>query len=221
MLTQYIHLLLCLAAAGVHGQIREHTVPGLEFRITSPDLLEECGNDVQPSRYTAGVQIKANYTEACYNIDEVFAWGTNNQTGRIDRSCHWDNDACPNEWYYRERSNFDSSANHSVITTAIAGDSTAEWSDWPLQVFRTFEREDCDETGDWHQWTGCEGLKDECRELPYGVRSFRVSYQSEENRTDECVVAGERGALESGAGVVGASVVTAFAVAAAVMAFVQ
>lgn len=68
----------------------------------------------------------------------------------------------------------------------------------PGQVFRTFEREGCGQGGHWHQWTGCENERDECRELPYGVRSFHVSYQLEDSRVDECVFAGERGAFESG-----------------------
>jgi hypothetical protein len=153
----------------------------------------------------------------------IFAWRDANHTaGRIDRSCHWDSDSCPNEWRYLDHSNFDPNATNSIITTGLAGDNMSEWLDGPAQVFRTFEREDCDEEGDWHQWTGCEDETDECRELPYGVRSFRVSYQAEEDRVDECVLAGERGALESGSGVVDVNIMVLFAMAAGliIMAFV-
>lgn len=94
----------------------------------------------------------------------------------------------------------------------------SEWLDGPAQVFRTFENEDCDEQGDWHQWTGCGNERDECRELPYGVKSFHVSYQDEDNRTDKCVLAGERGASESAADVLTMNCIAAFAVAATVMA---
>jgi hypothetical protein len=106
--------------------------------------------------------------------------------------------SCPNKWRYLEGFNFDPNVTNSVITTVLSGYNMDESPDWPAQVFRTFEREGCDQGGDWHQWTGCENERDECRELPYGVRSFHVSYQLGESRVDECVFAGERGALESG-----------------------
>lgn len=184
---------------------REHIVPGLGFRITSPDLLRDtgidCSNEDRLYRFTAGVEIKSNYTEACYNLDEVFAWRFDNQSVIVDRSCHWDSDSCPNEWRYLEGFNFNPNATNSVITTVLSGWKMQEPPDWRAQVFRTFERESCDQGGNWHQWTGCEDERDECRELPYGVRSFQVSYQSEDGRADECVFAGERGALESGSAV--------------------
>lgn len=202
---------------------RNHTVPGLGFRLTSPEALEEavfeCGRESNPPRLTAGVEIKANYTEGCYNIDEIFSWRPENQTGRFDRSCHWDSASCPNEWRYLEQSNFNPNATNSIITTILAGDRMSEWLDGPAQVFRTFEYEDCDGEGDWHQWTGCEDERDECRELPYGVKSFHVSYQDEDTRTDGCVLAGERGASESAAGVLGVNGIASLAVAAIVMAY--
>ena len=77
----------------------------------------------------------------------------------------------------------------------------AESRDWPLQAFRTFERESYYQGGNWHQWTGWENETDGCRELSYGVRSFHVSYQLEESRIDECIAAGQHGTLESGSGV--------------------
>jgi hypothetical protein len=172
------------------------------------------------SRFTAGVEIRSNYTEACYNIADIFAWrGANQTAGRIDRSCHWDSDSCPNEWRYLDHSKFDPNATHSVITTRLAGDDMSEWLNGPAQVFWTFEREDCDEEGSWHRWTGCEEVTDECRGLPYGVRSFRISYQAEEEEdmVGECVLAGERSAVESSVMVVGVNVMVLFAVAAGVM----
>jgi len=184
---------------------RQHIVPGLGFRVTSPEFLREgdvdCGDEDRLFRFTAGVEIKSDYTEACYNLDEVFAWRYANDSGLSnDRSCHWDGDSCPNEWRYVEGLNYDPNATNSVITTVLSGYNMDLSPDWPAQVFRTFEREGCDQGGDWHQWTGCENEKDECRELPYGVRSFQVSYQPEDTRVDECIFAGERGALESGSG---------------------
>ena len=69
---------------------------------------------------------------------------------------------------------------------------------------------------------GCEDETDECRELPYGVRSFRVGYQAEEeDRVDECVFARERGVLESGSKVMDANVMILLAMAAGVTVFVQ
>jgi len=181
---------------------REHIVPGLGFRITSPESLQvagiDCSDEDRWSRLTAGIEIKSNYTEACYNLDEVFAWRSNNSSGLNDRSCHWDSASCPNEWRYLEGFNYNPNTTNSVITTVLSGWNTEESPDWQAQVFRTFEREGCDQGGNWHQWTGCEDERDECRELPYGVRSFEVSYQSEDSRTDECVFAGERGVFESG-----------------------
>jgi hypothetical protein len=247
MLARYCQLALFLAVSSVRGQTyaqsqhadptdkrltisrrREHVVPGLAFRLTSPDLLAEadldCSDGNSLSRFTAGVEIKANYTEACYNIANIFDWRDANQTaGRIDRSCHWDSDSCPNEWRYLDHSNFDPNATHSIITTRLAGDGMSKWLDGPAQVFRTFEREDCDEEGDWHQWTGCEEVTDECRELPYGVRSFRVAYQAEEEekRVDGCVLAGERGGRESSSEVVDVDVMVLFAMAGLVLALVQ
>lgn len=195
------------------------------FRLTSPEVLEEadldCSDSDNLARFAAGVEIKANYTEGCYNIDEIFSWRPENQTGRLDRSCHWDSDSCPNEWRYLEHSNFDSNATNSIITTVLSGDSMSEWLDGPAQTFRTFENEDCDEAGDWHQWSGCEDERDECRELPYAVKSFHVSYsyQEEDDRADECVFAGERGASESGAGIFGVDRMAIFVGVAAMMAF--
>jgi hypothetical protein len=152
------------------------------------------------SRLTAGIEIKSNYTEACYDLDEVFAWRSHNSSGLNDRSCHWDSASCPNEWRYLEGFNFNPNTTNSVITTVLSGWNMQEAPDWQAQVFRTFEREGCDRGGNWHQWTGCEDERDECRELPYGVRSFQLAYQAEDDRTDGCVFAGERGALESGSG---------------------
>jgi hypothetical protein len=174
-------------------------------------------------RFTAGVEIRSNYTEACYNLADIFAWRDANHTaGRIDRSCHWDSDSCPNEWRYLDHSNFAPDATHSIITTHLAGDRMSEWLDGTAQVFRTFQREDCDEEGDWHQWMGCEDETDECRELPCGVRSFRVGYQAEEeDRVDECVFARERSVLESGSKVMDANVMILLAMAAGVTVFVQ
>lgn len=184
---------------------RKHIVPGLGFRITSPELLRErdvdCGDEDRLFRFTAGVEIKSDYTEACYNLDEVFSWRYDNHSGLNDRSCHWDSDSCLNEWRYVEGFNYASNATNSVITTVLSGYNMDESPDWPAQVFRTFEREGCDRGGDWHQWTGCEDERDECRELPYGVRSFQVSYQLEDSRIDECVFAGQRGTLESASGI--------------------
>ena len=203
-------------------------MPGLAFRLTSPDLLDnadlDCSDDNGLSRFTAGVEIRSNYTEACYNIANIFAWRDANQTaGRIDRSCHWNSDSCPNEWRYLHHYNFDPNATHSIITTRLAGDDMSERLDGPAQVFRTFERDDCHEEGDWHQWTGCEEVSDECRELPYGVRSFRVSYQAEEeeDRVGECVLAGERGALASSSGMFDVNAMVLFAIVAGVMVIVQ
>jgi hypothetical protein len=56
---------------------RGHMAPGLAFRLTSPSFLAEadleCSDDSGLSRSTAGVEIRANYTEACYNIADMFA----------------------------------------------------------------------------------------------------------------------------------------------------
>lgn len=200
---------------------REHIVPGLGFRITSPELLREadieCSDEHRWSRLTAGVEVKSNYTEACYNLDEVFAWRFDNQSGIVDRSCHWDSDSCPNEWRYLEGFNYNPNATNSVITTVLSGWNMKESPEWPAQMFRTFERERCDQGGNWHQWTGCEDERDKCRELPYGVRSFQVSYQSEEGRVAECVFAGERGALESGSGSLRVWSLTAWTVVVAML----
>jgi len=197
---------------------REHLVPGLGFRLTSPDILRDadidCGNEDRLYRFTAGVEIKSNYSEACYSLDEVFAWRFDNQSVIVDRSCHWDSDSCPNEWRYLEGFNYDPNATNSVITTVLSGWNMKESSDWPAQVFRTFEREGCDQGGNWHQWTGCEDERDECRELPYGVRSFQVAYQLEDSTVDMCVFAGERGALESGSGVLSVWSITALSIVA-------
>jgi hypothetical protein len=172
-------------------------VPGLAFRLTSPSFLAEadlnCGDDNSLSRFTAGVEIRANYTKTCYNMADIFAWrdDTNQTAGRTDRSCHWDSDSCPNELRYLDHSNSDPNATNSVITTRLAGDGMSEWLDRAAQVFQTFEREDCNEEGGWHQWAGCQEVTDECRELPYGVRSFQVSHQveeEEEDRVGECVL---------------------------------
>jgi hypothetical protein len=241
MLAQYAQLLLSLAVTGVRGQLyaqskhaisrnkrltrsrrREHTVPGLGFRFTSPESTGLDCDDNRLSDFTAGIEVKANYTESCYNIADIFAWRDANQTaGRIDRSCHWDSDSCPNEWRYLDHSNFNPNATHSIVTVVLAGDRMSERLDGPAQVFRTFEHADCDENGDWHQWTGCEDERDECRELPYGIRSFHVSYQSEETRADECVFAGERGEVESGSGIVNLDAMIMFAMVAGIMVLVQ
>ena len=193
-------------------------MPGLGFRLTSPEILRDgdvkCGDEDRLFRFTAGVEIKSNYTEACYNLDEIFAWRYDNHSGLNDRSCHWDSSSCPNEWRYLEGFNFDPNATNSVITTVLSGNNMDESPDWPAQVFRTFEREGCDQDGDWHQWTGCENERDECRELPYGVRSFHVSYQPKDSRVDECVFARERGALESGSAVLSVRSLTVLPVVA-------
>lgn len=55
--------------------------------------------------------------------------------------------------------------------------------DGPAQAFHTFEEEDCDEVEDWHEWASCEDERNKCRELPYSVKSFRVSCQNQENHT--------------------------------------
>ena len=204
---------------------RQHIVPGLGFRITSPEFLREgdvdCGDEDRLFRFTAGVRIRSNYTEACYNLNEVFDWRYDNHSGLNDRSCHWDSNSCPNEWQYLEGFKYDPNATNSVITTILDGNNMKESQDWPLQAFRTFERERCDQGGNWHQWTGCENEKDECRELPYGVRSFQVSYQLGDSRIDECVFAGQRGTLESSSGVlsVWSSTVVAVVVVMLALAF--
>lgn len=55
---------------------RQHIVPGLGFRITSSGFLRgedvDCGDKDRLFRFAAGVRTGSNYTEACYNLKEVF-----------------------------------------------------------------------------------------------------------------------------------------------------
>lgn len=64
----------------------------------------------------------------------------------------------------------------------------------PEFTLKVYPREDCEETEEerWFSWGGCE---DElaCRELPYGVASFRLERTGEED-VDECLLAAEHGA---------------------------
>lgn len=58
----------------------------------------------------------------------------------------------------------------------------------------TLNWEDCEETEkeSWFSWGGCEENEEVCKELPYGVASFRLEMTAEEG-LGECVLAAERG----------------------------
>lgn len=121
---------------------REHIVHGLDFRLISLDRLRdadiECSYENRWSCLTAGVEIKSNYTAACYDLNQIFDWRFDNEFGLNDRSCHWDSSPCPNEWWYTESFNYNPNATNSVITTLLSGRNMEESPDWPAQVFRTF-----------------------------------------------------------------------------------
>lgn len=131
----------------------------------------------------------ANYTEACYNIDEIFAWEHANFSNPRT-TCSWRNSDCPNEWELQGKLEFNPNATNSIVSISSDAYTGANASAYSLQIF---EGLGCDEDRDWHQWTCSERLGYECTELPYSAMSFRVSYQGEGNRTDECMIAAERG----------------------------
>jgi len=61
-------------------------------------------------------------------------------------------------------------------------------------TMKAFPRENCEESEEEpsYSWGGCEEMEEVCKELPYGVTSFRLELTSEEE-LGECMLAAERG----------------------------
>lgn len=141
-----------------------------------------------------------NYTEACYNIADLFqadfGHGTDNQS-----TCLFHNNDCDRQWEARLPSNYDSDGNFSYVSWMVTTDP-GEWAGFPGYdpadvTVRVFGEEGCEETEEksFYQWGGCEEPANDCVQLPYGVRSFRAMRTSEQTESNGgCMVAAERGA---------------------------
>jgi hypothetical protein len=83
----------------------------------------------------------------------------------------------------------------------MAMTNPGEWSGFPNYdptdvTVRVFGGEDCKDTSQnpFYQWGNCEEPANDCVQLPYSVQSFQVMKTPEQNKSDGCLVAAERGA---------------------------
>lgn len=145
------------------------------------------------------VRLAINYTEACYNLDDLFqegfGYGADNQS-----TCLFESPDCDHEWEARLPGNYDAAGNFSYMSWMVTT-NPGEWSGFPSYdpadvTLRVFEGEGCQETEEnpFYQWGGCEEPANDCVQLPFGVNSFRVMRTPEQNKSDGCVVGAERGA---------------------------
>ena len=145
------------------------------------------------------VRIVLNYTEACYNINDLFSedFGSGNDG---QSTCLWEDRSCDREWEARQPNNWDPAVNYSYISWMVMT-NPGEWSGFPNYdpadvTLRVFGDEDCQETSQdpFYQWGSCEEPANECVQLPYSVQSFQVLKTPAQNKSDGCLVAAERGA---------------------------
>jgi hypothetical protein len=169
------------------------------FRLA---LAESADLECQSREYeTSSIWIRVihNYTEACYNINDLsneeFGSGTDGQS-----TCLWEDDSCDREWEARLPDNYSPTANYSNAFWMVKT-NPGEWSgvpDWdPIDVtVRVFGYEDCQETSQdpFYQWGNCDEPANDCVQLPYSVQSFQVLKTPEQNKSDGCLVGAERGA---------------------------
>ncbi|KAM0723852.1 hypothetical protein Q7P37_000842 [Cladosporium fusiforme] len=186
-------VILPLFAAGqVFGQQE-----AFRFALTQ-SADQEC---LSPEHESSSIWIRLalNYTEACYNIDDLFqsefGYGPDNQS-----TCLYHHEDCNHEWEARLPDNYDPVANYSYISWQVST-TPGEMGGFPNHnpadvALRVFDGEDCEETSGnlFYQWGGCEEPANDCVQLPYSVGSFRVMKTAEQNKSDGCLVAAERGA---------------------------
>jgi hypothetical protein len=146
------------------------------------------------------IRLAMNYTEACYNLADLFqqdfGFGTDNKS-----TCLFEDAGCDREWEARMPENWDAAGNFSYMSWMVAT-NPGEWSGFPNYdpadvTVRVFEGEDCREMeggNPFYQWGGCEKPANDCVQLPFGIGSFRVMRTPEDNKSDGCLVGAERGA---------------------------
>lgn len=173
------------------------------FRLALAESADlECQSPEHESN-SIWVRVVLNYTEACYNINglfsEEFGGGNDGQS-----TCLWEDDSCDREWEARQPDNHSPTANYSYISWMVTT-NPGEWSGFPNYdpadvTVRVFGGEDCQETSQdpFYQWGNCDEPANDCVQLPYNVQSFQVLKTPEENKSDACLVAAERGAAGRG-----------------------
>lgn len=165
-------------------------------------LAESAGLECQSREHEANsiwVRVVLNYTEACYNINDLFSadFGNGNDG---QSTCLWEDESCDHEWEARQPDNWNPTGNYSYISWMLMT-NPGEWSGFPNYdpanvTLRVFGGEDCQETSQdpFYQWGGCNEPANDCVQLPYSVRSFQALRTPEQNKSDGCLVAAERGA---------------------------
>ncbi|KAM0701966.1 hypothetical protein Q7P35_010876 [Cladosporium inversicolor] len=180
-----------LAAVQVHGQQEA-------FRLALAESADlECQSPEHESN-SIWVRVVLNYTEACYNINDLFSEEFGSGTDGLS-TCLWEDDDCDHEWEARQPKNYGPTANYSYISWMVTT-NPGEWSGFPNYdpadvTVRVFGGEDCQETSEtpFYQWGNCDEPANDCTQLPYSVQSFQALKTPGQNKSDGCLVGAERG----------------------------
>lgn len=192
--------------ANIHASFRQAASFTLALATPLEDL--ECRHNSD----SLFVVFAVNYTEGCHNVNDMFTQETSNDTFGY-RTCSHADPFCGNdEWTaIAMRNNYSPLANYSQIQFELeprhSDNRFVNGTLWENDdvILRVFDGEDCEESSPdnpFYQFGNCGSPNDVpddgCAELPYGVRSLQVLRSSEENNQSEsCLTAAERGAGET------------------------
>lgn len=175
--------------------------------LGTPEQELECGTEAQEI-HSLRLEFALNYTESCYNVDDMFSQIPANET----RTCNPVDPFCGNDEWSASAGlvDYDSSANYSQVTFLLIDQLTERPMNgtvWPNDdvILQVFEGENCEEVSPerpFYQYGNCDSRDyvpdDGCATLPYGIRSLQVLRTPEENKSESCLVAAERGAGANG-----------------------
>ena len=146
-----------------------------------------------------------NYTDACYNLadlfedSDAFSFGAdNNKT-----TCDFSDPDCDNEWQASFPGNWNATGNYSSVAWKLAaGGAPSEEGYEPKNVtVRLYSGEGClenDQEVRYFQWGGCEEPPaEDCVSLPWSASSFRVLQTPLEEEGYGCLKGAERGTERS------------------------
>lgn len=112
--------------------------------------------------------------------------------GSNSTACQWEEERCPYQWTmnsYNGSTTFSPNGSHSYASVEMgyANRRSGDVDDHTFTL-EMFENEDCDEGGQSHEWSDCEGpIQNDCQQLSFNISSFRIR----DNSGSDCPNASE------------------------------
>lgn len=149
----------------------------------------ECiGDELDTRGITLAIRVDIE-NPGCYQLRDIFSEPNCRAFGQ--------NEQCEQDWLYTG-GNFSDQANYSHVSYEQAApwpsdNATYRYNRTEMTV-TMFQSDDCTPAAERLVWSGCgEGISG-CTELPFNVGSLYITGSPDANRTDDCLIAGERAA---------------------------